>query len=65
MRSLKVVSLSKFKVSIGLTLLEPLFPTLGENESHTTIQNYLSHVSEFWKYQNKSRQPKRIEVCLI
>lgn len=50
-RSWKVVSLSKFQVSIGLNLLKPLFPTLGENKSHITIQNYLEYVSEFRRYQ--------------
>lgn len=40
-RSLKAGALSKFLMSILLNLFKPLFPKLGENKSHITIQNYL------------------------
>lgn len=40
MRYLKAGSPSKFEMSIGLNLFKPFFPTLWENKSHITIQNY-------------------------
>lgn len=39
-RSLKAGSLFKLRVSIGLNLFKPLFPTLGEKKCHFTILNY-------------------------
>lgn len=49
-RSLKVVSLSKFQISIGLNLFKPLFPTLGENKSYHYSK--LPLIYQFWRYQS-------------
>lgn len=64
-RSLKVVSLSKFQISIGLNLFKPLFPALGENKSYHYSKLPLIYQSFGDTKVYKSREVKRKEVCLI